>query len=120
MRAETEEGFLNATDLADILVRGGMPFREAHRVVGEAVAFCLENGKRLEDLDDEQWQGLCPGVDPAVKRLLGVEQVVEARASPGGTARGEVRKQIARAGRELEKRRRGLLADRRRSSTPGV
>jgi len=118
MRSETEQGFLNATDLADILVRRGLPFREAHRVVGEAVAYCLDRGKRLEDLQDREWRTLCPGVEPGVKKLLRTERVVEARASPGGTARAEVRKRLALAAEELENRKRALRRDRRNASPP--
>jgi argininosuccinate lyase len=114
MREEAEQGFLNATDLADHLVRKGMPFRQAHAVAGRAVRHCLDQGKRLEDLTDPEWKVLAPEVGSGVKRILGIEQIVEARNIPGGTARRQVRKQLRQAGGELRKRRDRLAKDRSR------
>jgi len=111
MRREAEQGFLNATDLADFLARGGMPFRRAHRVAGEAVRACLDQGVRLDTLTAEQWASISPLVDPAVREVLGLEAVVEARAAPGGTARRQVLRQIRSCGKELEKRRGRLARD---------
>jgi argininosuccinate lyase len=116
MRAEADTGFLNATDLADYLVRKGMPFRKAHRVAGESVLHCLEKGIRLEALTPAQWKSLCPEVDPGVCKSLRLEQVVEARRAQGGTARRQVLSQIRRAEKETEKRRKRLVKDREKSS----
>lgn len=120
MRAEADKGFLNATDLADFLVRKGMPFRKAHRVAGEAVLYCLEEGLRLEALTPSQWKSLCPEVDPGVRKSLLLESVVEARRAQGGTARRQVLSQIRRAEKETEKRRKRLLKDREKSSALSV
>jgi len=114
MRREAEQGFLNATDLADDLVRKGMPFRKAHAVAGRAVRYCLDQGKRLEDLTRPEWKTLCPDVEPDAMRILGIEQVVEARNIPGGTARRQVRKQLREARGELQKRRNRLEKDEER------
>jgi argininosuccinate lyase len=114
MRAEAEKGFLNATDLADHLVRKGMPFRRAHAVAGRAVRYCLDQGKRLEDLGVPEWKTLAPETGPGVKKILGIEQIVEARNIPGGTARAQVRKQLRRARGEVRKRRDRLEKDRAR------
>ena len=103
MLAETEEGFLNATDLADYLVRKGMPFRKAHAVAGQAVHYCLNENKRLEDLTASEWRSLSEDIDPAVQQVLQLEQVVEARSAPGGTARKQVLRQIRQAERDLQK-----------------
>ena len=111
MRREAEQGFLNATDLADHLARKGMPFRQAHAVAGRAVRHCLDQGKRLEDLTQKEWKTLAPEVGPDVKRILGIEGVVEARDIPGGTARRQVRKQLRQARGEVEKRRSRLVKD---------
>jgi len=116
MRTEAEKDFLNATDLADFLVRKGMPFRKAHRIAGEAVRTCLDKGIRLEDLTPAQWKSLSPGVDPGVRRALALEKVVEARCATGGTARKQVLKQIRLAWKELEKRKKKLLSDREKST----
>ncbi len=101
MRAEAQQGFLNATDLADELVRRGFPFRKAHRMAGQAVRYCADRGKALEDLGPEEWRRLCPGVDPSIRNALALESVVERRDGPGGTSRRRVLEQIRAARREL-------------------
>ncbi len=116
MRREAEEGFLNATDLADHLVRKGMPFRQAHGVAGRVVRYCLDHDKRLEDLMPSEWRTLAPGVGPGVQQTLGLEKVVEARNIPGGTARSQVRKQLRRARGEVQKRRARLERDEEKSA----
>jgi argininosuccinate lyase len=116
MRSEAEQGFLNATDLADFLVRKGMPFRRAHRVAGEAVGTCLETGMRLEEMTAEQWAAVSTDVDPAVREALGLETVVEARAASGGTAKKQVLRQIRLCQKELEKRKGKLAKDLERAS----
>ena len=115
MREETEEGFLNATDLADYLVRKGVPFRKAHGTAGKAVRFCLDRDKRLEDLTVSEWKALAPEAKAGVRRVLGMEQVVEARNVPGGTARRQVRERIRQAGAEVKKRRNRLEKEEARS-----
>jgi argininosuccinate lyase len=111
MREEAERGFLNATDLADYLVQKGMPFREAHGVVGKMVRYCLKQEKRLEELAREEWKALCPEAGPDVQNSLRLEQVVETRCAPGGTARKQVKRQIRLARRELEQGWRSLDRD---------
>ena len=117
MRSEAEKGFLNATDLADFLVRKGVPFRKAHRIAGEAVRCCLEEGKRLEDLSDLEWHGVSPEVDTDIRKALGLDAVVEARTASGGTARKQVLRQIRLTQKELEKRREKLRGDSEKTST---
>ncbi|HIC92964.1 MAG TPA: argininosuccinate lyase, partial [Anaerolineae bacterium] len=103
MREAAEEGFLLATDLAEYLVRKGMPFREAHRVVGELVKHCLEEGKELRNLRElEELKGFSELFEEDVFELLSVDASVAARRTPGGTAPKEVRKQIEEA-RKLAK-----------------
>jgi argininosuccinate lyase len=115
MRAEAEQGFLNATDLADELARKGMPFRRAHAVAGRAVRYCMDRGKRLEDLTGAEWKALAPEAGPGIRRVLSIERVVEARNVPGGTARSQVRKQLRRARAEVGQRRGRLERDKTRS-----
>lgn len=103
MREAAEEGFLLATDLAEYLVRKGMPFREAHRVVGELVKHCLEEGKELRNLRElEELKGFSELFEEDVFELLSVDASVAARRTPGGTAPEVVRKQIEEA-RKLAK-----------------
>ncbi|MBX6377236.1 MAG: argininosuccinate lyase [Clostridia bacterium] len=89
--------FANATDAADYLVRRGLPFREAHAVVGQAVRLCLESGRALEDLTPEEWRRLSPLVGDDIREVLSPRAVVAARRSEGGTAPERVREQLALA-----------------------
>jgi argininosuccinate lyase len=105
MRAERTRhaagrAFSNATDLADYLARRGLPFREAHEVVGKLVAMALNQGVDLQDLTLAQLQSTAPQIEADVYQALSLETVVDARTSYGGTARSRVSEQIALA-REL-------------------
>ena len=93
--------FSNATDLADHLARGGLPFREAHEAVGKLVAIALAEGCDLQELPLERLRQVAPQLDDAVYRVLDVESVVDARTSYGGTARPRVLEQVARARQAL-------------------
>jgi argininosuccinate lyase len=86
MRAAAGGGFSTATDIADYLVRQGIPFRQAHEVVGATVRWCETNGKELEDLTLEEWQTLDNRFDERVLDAARVENSVAARMSYGGTA----------------------------------
>ncbi|NDY42752.1 argininosuccinate lyase [Dissulfurirhabdus thermomarina] len=97
MRAALRGGFLTATDLADYLVGKGLPFREAHEVVGRAVAACLDQGRELADLSLEELRGLSPAVDEDVFEVLTPEGSVAARRTPGGTAPDRVAEALAEA-----------------------
>ena len=89
-------GFSTATDLADWLVREvGLPFREAHHVTGQAVALAARQGKRLDELELSQLQGIHPAISDAVYDVLSIEASVASRTSFGGTAPQNVRHQIA-------------------------
>jgi argininosuccinate lyase len=91
MRQATTTGFLNATDMADYLVGKGIPFREAHAVVGRAVAYALDHGKELDQLTLEEMRRFSAAVDADLFAALTVEQVVNRRTSKGGTATANVR-----------------------------
>ncbi|MCY4232815.1 MAG: argininosuccinate lyase [Bacteroidetes bacterium] len=101
MRQAAESGFSNATDLADYLSTKGMPFREAHEVVGRLVAICLSEGITLESLSIQQMQEVSSLIEDDIKDYLTLDAVVGARRSAGGTAPKEVKNQIAFAIREL-------------------
>lgn len=95
MLAATEDGFLNATDLADYLVVKGIPFREAHAIAGRLVRYGIENGKKLEEISLEEMQGFCSAIDNTVYPVLRMETVVDVRRSEGGTASDQVQNQLA-------------------------
>jgi argininosuccinate lyase len=97
MRAAAMQGFATATDLADYLVRRGLAFRDAHEVVGKAVAFCVAEGRDLSELSLEQLRGFSERIDADVFRVLTLEGSVAARDHLGGTAPNQVRAAIARA-----------------------
>ncbi len=90
-------GFTNATDCADYLVRKGVPFRDAHRVVGELVAHCLDQDKALLDLSLEEMKSFHPAFEKDVFEDLSLRACVEKRRIPGAPAPDMVRLAIAHA-----------------------
>ena len=111
-REAAARGYGNATDLADYLARKGIPFRRAHEVVGTLVARALDASVPLEDLPLETMKQAHPAIDADVYATLSLEQVVDARASYGGTARSEVERQIGRAREALVRESAALVPDR--------
>jgi argininosuccinate lyase len=95
LERHSRDGFTTATDLADYLVRKGVPFREAHGIVGRAVACCVERGVELNQLSLERLREFSPLIQEDVFNVLGVRESVESRRSLGGTAISEVRRQLA-------------------------
>jgi argininosuccinate lyase len=99
-------GFALATDVADWLVREGVPFREAHEISGALVRFCEANGLELDEPTDEQYAAISPRLSASLRESLTVEASLAARSSPGGTAPVRVREQLTALTtrvRELEK-----------------
>jgi argininosuccinate lyase len=102
MREAAEAGFSTATDLADWLVRcAGLPFREAHHVVGGAVKLAEERGCGLADLDLDSLRAIDARIDERVYEVLTIDASVRSRTSYGGTAPDRVREQIAAAKKAL-------------------
>lgn len=93
--------FSNATDLADYLVRRGLPFREAHEVVGTLVARCLSVGKDLQDLPLAAMREVSTLIEDDVYDALALETVVNTRNSYGGTGSTQVKKQLERLKQHL-------------------
>ena len=77
-------GFTNATDAADWLVKNGVPFRDAHAILGQLVLYCINNNKALEDLSLDEFRAISPVFDETVYDAISVEKCVEARNIPGG------------------------------------
>jgi len=102
MRAALDDGVL-ATDLADYLVRRGLPFRQAHELVGRAVLACEERGLTLRELPLEMYRDISPLFDQDLYAVLDFAASVEARNVTGGTARRAVEAQIERARQALER-----------------
>ncbi|MGB7301413.1 MAG: argininosuccinate lyase [Burkholderiaceae bacterium] len=95
MRAAAAQGFSTATDLADYLVRKGMPFREAHEVVAQAVKAGIEAQSDLSELGLSQLQKFSPLIEADVADVLTLEGSVAARNHAGGTAPNQVRQAVA-------------------------
>ncbi len=96
MRAAAFEGYATATDLADYLVKKGLPFRDAHEAVALAVKAGIEQGKDLSELSLDALKVFSPLIGPDVHDVLKVEGSVAARDHVGGTAPSQVRTQIRR------------------------
>ena len=103
MEKGAASGFTNATDCADYLVKKGVPFRDAHRVVGELVAHCLNEGKALLDLSLEELQRFHPAFGEDVFEDLSMIACVEKRKIPGAPAPEMVQAAIDSARARLEK-----------------
>jgi argininosuccinate lyase len=95
------QGFLTATDLADYLVKRGMPFRQAHSVVGKAVSQCISQGKELTDLSLEDLKAFSSLIDEDIFETLSIEGSVGTRRCPGGTAPERVAEALAKAEKEV-------------------
>jgi argininosuccinate lyase len=104
MRRAAAEGFATATDLADYLVKKGVPFREAHEAVARAVRAAAQHGRDLAALDLDALRQFSPLIEQDVYGVLSLEGSLAARDHPGGTAPAQVRAAIARARRELTER----------------
>jgi argininosuccinate lyase len=102
MRAAAMQGFATATDLADYLVRKGVPFRDAHEVVGKAVAFGVAQQRDLSQLSLVELQGFSERIAEDVFEILTLEGSVAARNHLGGTAPAQVRAAVERARKRLE------------------
>ena len=88
-------GLLNATELADYLSLKGIPFREAHAIVGKIVRYCLDSHQKLEDLSLEQFQVFSPFITKDVIATLDLKRIIDTRNSRGGTSSTQVEKQLA-------------------------
>ena len=87
-------GFTNATDAADWLVKKGVPFRDAHAILGHLVLYCINNDKGLEDLTLDEFRASSPVFDESVYEAISVEKCVEARSIPGGPSPEYIKKLI--------------------------
>lgn len=96
-REVLESDFSNATDMADYLAKKGLPFRQAHAVVGNAVHYCIEHHKVLLDLSMEEFRSMSPLFEEDIKEALSIENCVKNRESYGGTGPKSVERQQTHA-----------------------
>jgi len=102
MLAQAGRGFTAATDVADYLAKKGMPFRDAHRVVGELVLYCEQNGKGLEDLTPGEFKEASDLFEDDVAQDLDPAGIANARNTYGGTGREAVEAQLKEAKAALD------------------
>ncbi len=95
-------GFINATDAADYLVGRGMPFRDAHRVVGELVLYCIERGKRIDELTTGEFKEVCALFDEDIHGAVSLRSCVERRNTAGAPGSAAMRETLLEAGKYLE------------------
>ena len=99
-RSAAEGNYSLATDLADYLVKKGIPFRHAHAIVGKLVRYAIENKKSLSELDIKEYKTFSPKFEEDVKSIT-VESSLASRDVPGGTAPAQVQQALAAARRTL-------------------
>ncbi|MFO7576639.1 MAG: argininosuccinate lyase [Pelovirga sp.] len=96
MKRAAARGFSTATDVADYCVRKGLPFRQAHEVVGKTVRYCVETGKDIPDLSLEEFRRFSTLIEADIYDSVTLEASVNARSATGGTARAAVERELAR------------------------
>jgi argininosuccinate lyase len=105
MASTAADGHALATDVAEWLVRQGVPFRDAHEIAGTCVRRCDELGIELWQLSDGDLAGISPALTPAVRSVLSVRGALDARSAPGGTAPARVEEQLARLRKDVDRQR---------------
>jgi len=96
MRVAAARGFSTATDVADYCVRKGLPFRQAHEVVGKTVRYCVETGKDIPELSLAEFKEFSDLIEADIYDFVTLEASVNARKATGGTAREAVERELAR------------------------
>ncbi len=96
MRNAAARGFSTATDVADYCVRKGLPFRQAHEVVGKTVRYCIETGKDIPDLTLDEFKTFSELIEADIYSYVTLEASVNSRSATGGTARQAVERELAR------------------------
>lgn len=90
-------GFTNATDAADYLVKKGMPFRQAHEVIGNLVFYAIKENKALDELTLDEFKNFCDMFDEDIYTAISMQTCVNERKVPGGPAEDAVNAEIAEA-----------------------
>ena len=108
MAAAARDPFLLATDVADYLVLKGVPFREAHGIVGRAVRLALRTGRGLDALELAEWQELAPAADAELATVFDPERVLRRREVPGAPGPRSQARALLRAGLMVRRNRRAL------------
>ncbi len=102
MKQAAQEGFINATDLADYMVRKGLPFRTAYKITGQIVGDCIRNGQILESLPLETYQTYWEQFDNDLYEAIDLTNAADTRTSKGGTSRQSIKEQIEAVKEKLQ------------------
>lgn len=95
MRASAEGGFTNATDAADYLVNHGVPFRDAHGIIGQLVLYCIDKNCSLGDMSLEEYKAISPVFEEDIYDAISMETCVEKRNTIGAPGQEAMKKVIA-------------------------
>ena len=104
MRKAAGEGFINATDLADYLVRKGLPFRSAYKISGQLVAQCMQQGLTLETVPLDMYKNACDLIEADIYDAVNLDQCVATRISFGGTGPKAVEEQLKWVQEQLKRK----------------
>ena len=102
MERSAKNGFTNATDAADYLVNHGVPFRDAHGIIGRLVLACIERGCSLDDLPLEAYKEICPVFEEDVYEAISMETCVKKRTTIGAPGQEAMKQVIAECRKRLE------------------
>ena len=103
MRASANNGFTNATDAADYLVKHGVPFRDAHGIIGKIVLYCIEKGIAIDDMSLEELKAICPVFEEDIYKEISMETCVNNRLTIGAPGKEAMEKVIAQEREYLSK-----------------
>ena len=95
MEESAKHGFTNATDAADYLVNHGVPFRDAHGIVGQLVLLCIEKGIALDNLPLEEYQKISPAFGEDIYDAISMETCVNKRVTAGAPGRTAMEEEVA-------------------------
>ena len=96
MRASANNGFTNATDAADYLVKHGVPFRDAHGIIGRIVLYCIERGIAIDDMSLEELKAICPIFEEDIYQEISMETCVNNRLTVGAPGKKAMEEVIAK------------------------
>ena len=94
MEESAMKGFTNATDAADYLVKKGMPFRDAHGVIGKLVLYCIDQNKSIDELSIIELKAICPMFEEDVYNEISLETCVEKRLTKGSPSSTSIKNEI--------------------------
>ncbi len=102
MYKAAQGGFTNATDMADYLVKKGIPFRSSHEIIGKMVLYCINQDKAIAELSMEEFNQFSDKIEDDVYSQISLEKCVSSRNLPGGPAAESVKRSIEKGYKFLE------------------